>query len=278
MTELTEFILAARGTLDPLQLKLAGGAVRRYHNEGDIAAQSVAEHSWRVAIILHHLWPDRPHLVTAALFHDIAEGLVGDIPAPAKRFDHNFHGVMEDIEREYEEFLGIQKQLIPEDHRRLKAADYLELVDYCARQRVPNATRIVVTGAKYILEISKGLPSRDHLEVVKLLQQLRNPWSALAPKEPVLKNLAELVHGKIEQEHPFGFMAEEERRPERRSGFDLGAGRIGYGDRIELLFDEQPTGRLGTVVEVLPDGNAYIKLDDGRPPHQVKGRQLRKAS
>lgn len=64
-----------------------GGWVKRFHTMFTLRQQNVAEHSFGVAWICEFLTDGKAskNLIMAALAHDLAEQIVGDIPAPAKR-------------------------------------------------------------------------------------------------------------------------------------------------------------------------------------------------
>ena len=64
---------------------IRGGAIKRYHTLETIGEQSVASHSWGVAMILQYLEPNvSKEAILRALTHDVAELFTGDIPAPVK--------------------------------------------------------------------------------------------------------------------------------------------------------------------------------------------------
>ena len=53
---------------------LSGGEVKRYHTMKTIGEQTVANHSWGVAVILNWLKPDISKVaLLKALSHDVAE-------------------------------------------------------------------------------------------------------------------------------------------------------------------------------------------------------------
>lgn len=169
MRELVETVC---GTTDPLRLLLRAGSVLRYHAEGVGIVQDVAAHTWRVAVILLHLWPDASReLVLAALYHDAAEGLVGDLPAPVKR-DPAIHEAISRLEREFEAFLGVPSEanLSPEDYARLKCADCLELCLTCADH--PRATVALRNGRRYARETATRLPADERERVEFLLSRI----------------------------------------------------------------------------------------------------------
>lgn len=60
---------------------------RRWHTNPDLCHthDPVGAHSVRVALIIWTLWPDSPRdLILAALTHDLAESIVGDLPPSGK--------------------------------------------------------------------------------------------------------------------------------------------------------------------------------------------------
>src|SRR5579859_3219148 len=160
------------GTYDALKLKLRGGNVSRYHVEGRAIDQTVAEHTWRLLVILLDLWPNAsPDLVKTALYHDVAEGFIGDVHAPLKRA---LPGV-ENIELEYERWLGLPHaaHLSALEQVQLKCADYLELLMYSSTIPTSRARDIVKVGEDYIYKLTAALPVEDRAAVTKLMNRIR---------------------------------------------------------------------------------------------------------
>lgn len=162
------------GTDDPLLMKLLGGSVMRYHTHGDTyLVQSVADHTWRVQVILLHLWPDASRdLLMAALYHDVAECFTGDIPAPVKRIP----GIMEEIkklEMELETSLGVNINLPLADSLRLKVSDKLELIRWCRMHNHNHESdQIMRVGIEYVSLYSANLPMDDVERISAVLDQL----------------------------------------------------------------------------------------------------------
>jgi 5'-deoxynucleotidase YfbR-like HD superfamily hydrolase len=148
MISLNDYLKETYGSSNRLFWFLRGGEVSRFHNE-PLRKQRVAEHSWRVRIIIDYLWPDASEaLRNAAIYHDVAEGLTGDIPAPIKRHPAvtvALHG----FEHEFEQFLGLP-DLCEVDTARLKIADYLELVLTVDEQSPHRAAHVRRNGQGYI--------------------------------------------------------------------------------------------------------------------------------
>lgn len=69
-----------------IQYTLEAGRVARYHATPSVSTQSVAAHSWGVAVLLLHIFPDcSKGLLKEALLHDTEEYWTGDIPYHFKR-------------------------------------------------------------------------------------------------------------------------------------------------------------------------------------------------
>jgi 5'-deoxynucleotidase YfbR-like HD superfamily hydrolase len=106
-----------------------GGNVKRYHTAPMIGEQTVAHHTFGVVCILLELWPDSsPNLIKAALRHDVVECMTGDSPAPAKRAFPPLWEALHEAERVLLNQFGLYVAITEEEHRRLKLADWAELV------------------------------------------------------------------------------------------------------------------------------------------------------
>lgn len=120
-----------------LELHAAGG-VKRYHTVPTIGQETIAAHSWGVALLILKLYPGIPsrELLAAAIYHDIPESVVGDTPANAKwqfpdlavatsRAEDTIALYME---VEYEESLDKQER------DWLRWCDLLDIAFYCHEQ------------------------------------------------------------------------------------------------------------------------------------------------
>ena len=86
---------------------IRGGAIKRYHTLEIIGEQSVASHSWGVAMILQYLDPNvSKEAILRALTHDVAELFTGDVPAPVKWDNPDLVEVLKRIEDKYESDKG----------------------------------------------------------------------------------------------------------------------------------------------------------------------------
>lgn len=114
-----------------------GGRVERCHSIPHQGSYSNAAHSWGVAMLMWYLFPeDFPRLAVHCISHDVPEGWVGDVPAPALRWTKNVRGELAELERMLADDLGLpyEGDLAPEDHAKLKACDRLELYLWCCEQ------------------------------------------------------------------------------------------------------------------------------------------------
>ena len=110
------------------------GKVKRWHTVSTIQQQTVAEHSWGVAMICRELWPEDHKLLEAALCHDLGEGLTGDVPWPVKRANFVFKKHLDEIEESEQERLGCVVPLEPRQRSRLKIADMLEMMCFAVEE------------------------------------------------------------------------------------------------------------------------------------------------
>lgn len=110
---------------------------RRCHTVQTIGHQTVAEHSYHVALLCVELCNGVPsmELLKAALYHDLPEVHTGDIPATAKWANKDLCKALIDTELEFAETHNIAVPLTNEEVLTLKWADALELGFYCCDQR-----------------------------------------------------------------------------------------------------------------------------------------------
>lgn len=116
---------------------LEGGQVQRFHTKRTHRPYTVAEHSWRMAMLLRHLLPGAPpRLIWAVLSHDIAERWVGDVPATVKWYSPDLKLAMAQVEEHVEKRLGIAYDLPMDEAAWLHAIDLLDLYLFCVEERM----------------------------------------------------------------------------------------------------------------------------------------------
>lgn len=126
----------------------------RYHTVAmQSERQTVGAHSYAVSVLIDQLWPDSSkQLIMAALYHDVPEIILGDIPATAKWEYPEIQQAFEKAEQKVFKELGLTFVLTPEEERRLKMADMLELVLYAKRHSGgnPQMKKIMESGVEYL--------------------------------------------------------------------------------------------------------------------------------
>ena len=109
--------------------------VSRFHTVASLnPKQTVGSHSYGVAILVNELWADASkELLQKALYHDVPEVMLGDIPFTAKRNHPEIGDAFKIAEiaviHEYE-LKWLYANLSIKDEERLKMADMLDLVLY----------------------------------------------------------------------------------------------------------------------------------------------------
>jgi 5'-deoxynucleotidase YfbR-like HD superfamily hydrolase len=162
--------------LENLSEILRGGAIKRYHTLEIIGEQSVASHSWGVAIILQYLSPNiRKSCVFKALTHDVAELYTGDIPAPVKWEEPELVQVLKNIEQRWEQKLDVSEyseKMSSEEKILFKQADMFELLFFCVRQRrLGNANMNIVFSNGVEFLANQDLNERGSKLLGKLMKE-----------------------------------------------------------------------------------------------------------
>jgi 5'-deoxynucleotidase YfbR-like HD superfamily hydrolase len=101
---------------------------------------------------MYYLFPeDYPRLSIYCLTHDIGEGWMGDVPAPALWAVEGVQQIWGYLENDLIELAGCPRvdELSPEDLKKLKACDRLELYIWCKEQ--------LLIGNQYVLDCIKAL-------------------------------------------------------------------------------------------------------------------------
>lgn len=106
--------------------------VKRYHTVATISEQNLAQHSWGVAMIVGFIVPDAlpdvrlGRVLLAALTHDLAERLTGDIPSDAKWENKDLDRALMRLEKEYNKAHEIEFKLTEKEQSILEWADMFE--------------------------------------------------------------------------------------------------------------------------------------------------------
>ena len=148
--------------------------INRYHTVplGGLR-QTVGAHSYAVVVLLDQLWDNcSKNLLLSALYHDVPEIILGDIPATAKWSYPDVQKVFKKAEQKVMKDLNIDFVLTDRELNRLKMADMLELVMYCHKlnDSNPRMKLIMQTGVNYLMDNYSQLP--DFNPVKQVLRKL----------------------------------------------------------------------------------------------------------
>lgn len=182
---------------------LESGEVQRFHAVPSVPSQSVAQHSWGVAVIARYLvgvpnlGEESAELVAASLLHDTGEIITGDIPFTAKRecFSHFKEALDAAEEKAINDYLMPTPLLNASDTKLLKMADMLEGMRWANLNERPCA----LTGAKQVCckwaEALHNMFCQPEVLSLKedVLSRAYGLYAALAPlmkKDPVYDSWA----------------------------------------------------------------------------------------
>jgi 5'-deoxynucleotidase YfbR-like HD superfamily hydrolase len=164
------------GSADPLISAYRSLDVKRYHTQGDVPGQSLADHSGRVALLIMMIWPEaRPQVTQYALVHDIGEKSTGDMPYTTKLvMPPAAMDAVDTLEAEFvHDFLGIHIEITEDEKMMVKVCDYLELMLYCLQFNTRGAAQIAKKGAELIYRYGSKLRP-DHRGI--LTEKLRSTF------------------------------------------------------------------------------------------------------
>jgi len=148
--------------------------INRYHTVplGGLR-QTVGAHSYAVVVLLDQLWDNcSKNLLLSALYHDVPEIVLGDVPATAKWSYPEVQKAFKKAEQKVMKDLDIDFVLTDRELNRLKMADMLELVMYCHKlnDSNPRMKLIMQTGVNYLMDNYSQLP--DFNPVKQVLRKL----------------------------------------------------------------------------------------------------------
>ena len=157
---------------DLIEFVFDGGATKRYHTHDTLRQQSVAEHSFGVAMFCYLLADHSPsaNLLIAALSHDLAEHRVGDVSSPVKREHPELRSLIYRIEKGVLAKFGFEPaDLTPAEERTLKIADNLEGIHNCIRERTLGNIGVAIVFMRYCSYIEAMMPRGKELECYNVL-------------------------------------------------------------------------------------------------------------
>jgi 5'-deoxynucleotidase YfbR-like HD superfamily hydrolase len=148
----------------------AAGRVKRFHSVQTIQENTVAHHSWGVAVLCNILTEGNPGqaLLLHALLHDVAELEVGDVPAPTKRAAPGLKEAMDDLEdKVLKDVKIVLPELTSEEKRIFKLADCMDGMINCVQEaRLGNGYGVrqaFWNFARYVNELLPSTSGQDSL-------------------------------------------------------------------------------------------------------------------
>lgn len=114
---------------DRIRAVREAAAVERCHTIPHLSRYSNGAHTYGVCVLLRLLWPDEPHLVDFALFHDTPERWTGDVPSQVIRAHPMLRGALAQEDNRISSTLALpcEHALNGADFDKFKACDRLEL-------------------------------------------------------------------------------------------------------------------------------------------------------
>jgi len=162
-----------------LDLIVNGGYVRRFHTLSTLTQETVGHHSFHVAWVCELISEETPsaNLLLAALQHDVAEHITGDLPAPSKRA----LGVRK-------QFAAYETTIIQEAHgkdytdlltqaesRVLSLADAIAGLILCVHERRLGNMYVAKARSNWKMYLSEFAPLSD--KELELLTLLEGDWN-----------------------------------------------------------------------------------------------------
>ena len=152
-----------------------GSKVKRWHTITNVKEQTVADHSWGVASIIIDIWPDAStSLITFALWHDIPEYIVGDVPVTAKWQNKNLAKVVEEAETQVAKEHQLYVKLTDTEKLKLAVADLLEVLWYASEEVAlgnSNFLKVFYTARKKLETLIQSMDCKAY--VTDIINHLR---------------------------------------------------------------------------------------------------------
>lgn len=158
-----------------------GSEVERYHTKRMLQRNDVGHHSYHVAWLANIMMRAGEHnpaahhrVVMAALAHDLAEHITGDMPGDFKR-EMGIRDEFSGYEDSYltEVGLNYNDQMTAEEERILKMADMMEGAFYCISEASLGNARVGIVYKNFRSYIEKFQPfSECEMEIVAYIDEL----------------------------------------------------------------------------------------------------------
>jgi 5'-deoxynucleotidase YfbR-like HD superfamily hydrolase len=158
--------------------------VKRFHTL-PMGQQTIAHHSYGVAMIIQNFWPDcRKELLLAALYHDVPELVTGDTPAPFKWSKPELAATLHDFEERFLHEYEWHHELTESEKRMLGIADTFDMILYCQEQiEMGNSTFMMVyqRGMAHLIHTYQG--TEEIKPLIDLIEGLAELFRTVPKKE-----------------------------------------------------------------------------------------------
>lgn len=162
--------------IDTLKFLRSGGQTIRYHTVPRIEQERVGQHSFGVAWLVYLLTQGKPSaaLLLHAMAHDLPECETGDMPGPTKR-RMGLLGAMQNEEHAIMTRNGLEglPDMSFDECRVLKAADYIDGMLSCARERALGNKTIEDVYYRFESYAAEMLKGKEHeVDLIEAAQQI----------------------------------------------------------------------------------------------------------
>ncbi len=121
---------------DKVDYVLRGGLVERFHTRPLIHHQNNAQHQYGVASIAALLYPQiRKEALLHMLWHDVDEGVTGDIPYQSKIRWPDLKKTLNAAEKELHDQYNIIPEIAPQEKDLMKICEYFDVMLFCMKEQ-----------------------------------------------------------------------------------------------------------------------------------------------
>ena len=159
---------------DRIQFAHQGGLVVRFHQHIGHRLNTDAQHSHGVALMTLFLSDGLPssNLLLAALTHDLAEQVIGDVPFPTKRNVPGLKKTLDEAERDWLRLYDLDFPLTDEERKILTLADSLDGMLYCASEAALGNRTLHVVYVKWLAVVEAATKTFTQEEVINAVIEI----------------------------------------------------------------------------------------------------------
>ncbi len=155
-----------------IEFFLDGAETERYHTIRTLQRETVGHHSHGVAMFVV-LMQGSAMALRAALFHDLAEHILGDIPSPAKK-KYGIGEQVNELEEQLLDGMDFNVELDARSKRILKFADIFQGMSFCTREVKMGNTKLASVFYRYKTYAEELMPCGVEREIFDALLETWN--------------------------------------------------------------------------------------------------------